>query len=383
MLTKTRVAVFIPSGVGLGYTGPALFLKRLLMAASDEVEARVYAGERTGHASDPGFAPVRLAKAPSSPLEQAMWAIRTFVWIFADRNKVDLVHFHGTYMFKIVGALACVLLRIPFVLVPLASNADMGDQGKLTKWRIVRKLRRYIVGRAAAGFALGASVADELVAAGMPADRVVTIANPVSSNFFGSPRSGREELGRILFVGVLGERKRALLVLDAVAAIRRRGEAITAEFLGPFESTSFESEFRSKIDDLGLNGVVEHTAFSTTVSETMLNDASLLVLPSKVEGMPGAVVEAMAAGVPCLVTAVGSMEEIIVASGGGTIVEPTAESIADAAIALLRNPEMWQVFSKRSRDYATAHFSSKSVASIYVGTISRILGPNRSPLDRK
>lgn len=121
-----------------------------------------------------------------------------------------------------------------------------------------------------------------------------------------------------MFVGRVGRGKRPMLILDAVAALRKRGHAARAVFIGPFEDDAFEQEFRRLSLDLGLNDYLTITGHVAKVHPYLLSDASLFVLPSAQEGLPGALVEALAAGLPCAVTDVGSMGEVVRAARAGT-----------------------------------------------------------------
>ena len=67
--------------------------------------------------------------------------------------------------------------------------------------------------------------------------------------------------------------------------------------------------------------------------------ASLFVLPSRTEGLPLALLEAMWHGVPCIATTVGAVPEVL-ANGAGALVPPEdVDSLADTIRALLEDPE--------------------------------------------
>ena len=368
-----RIAFLIPSGVGTGYTGPGIFLKRLILGAAGDIHPVIYAGLRKGHDHDPEFMPHRWMEFQETNwLEQLKWAVASFYWIIKDSKHFDVVHFHGTFIYKLAGALACIMLRKPYVLVPLASNADISESGRLSGNRFIKPIRRMIVKRAYHSFALGQAVASELVNAGALKQRVTTIQNPVSPDFFENASDHRFENKHIVFIGVVGDRKRALLVLDAVSELVTRGIDVSCSFYGPFQDDHFQNRFEEKVSELGLEHRITHVQFSNCISDVLLDSASVYVLPSKQEGIPGALVESIAAGVPCVVTDAGSMAEIIEDADAGILAAPNVKSIADACEEFLLDRSNWDEHSVRLRSFAIERLSSESVAQSYVSVLRRL-----------
>lgn len=368
-----RIAFLIPSGIGTGYTGPGIFLKRLIQGARLEADSLIYAGLRKGHDHDRNFMPNRWMNFKSvGPFDQVRWALFATIWLVIDRKKFDAVHFHGTFVYKIFPALICILIKKPYVLVPLSADADMSSHGVLSGNRIIKPVRELIVKKAAHGFALGTSISTELIAAGMSPDLVSEIQNPVSPEFFELPKPDRINDRHIVFIGAVGYRKNALLLLDAVAQLRNNSIVEKCTFFGPFESDEFEAEFKGKCETLGIENLVSHIPFSNDIARFLLDNASVFILPSRQEGIPGALVESIAAGVPCIVTDAGSMAQTVTAANCGVIVEPNPESIIEASTLLLENREQWNSYSKNARDYALIHLSAGSIGNGYKEIIRKL-----------
>lgn len=85
----------------------------------------------------------------------------------------------------------------------------------------------------------------------------------------------------------------------------------------------------------------------------------VFVMPSvEREGLPRAVIEAMAQSIPPIVTNVGGMPELVVDRECGLVVPPRdPEALADAIVALARNPGMRREYGRRARERIQTHFN--------------------------
>lgn len=153
---------------------------------------------------------------------------------------------------------------------------------------------------------------------GLPAELVVTIRYAVDLSPFDvlPERSvARARLGVpvdavvIGTVSVLEPRKNIALMLSVIAAVRRRHPTLPLLVVvvgdGPERSDLERRAVREGIAD-----VVRFVGFRRDVA-AILPALDLFVLTSRGEGLPFAVMEAMAAGVPCVVTDVGGNREAV------------------------------------------------------------------------
>jgi glycosyltransferase involved in cell wall biosynthesis len=96
----------------------------------------------------------------------------------------------------------------------------------------------------------------------------------------------------------------------------------------------------------------------------------VFALPSLSEGLPLTLLEAMAAGLPCVATAVGAMPEAIVAERTGLLV-PVGDvaALADTLLRLLRDPnlrrEMGQAGQKRARELFDLKVMTRRYEDLY------------------
>jgi glycosyltransferase involved in cell wall biosynthesis len=190
------------------------------------------------------------------------------------------------------------------------------------------------------------------VCCGLP---VTTIANAVDVDLFepsNAPRSPDQPV-RILSVGRLIERKGQQHLIDATRLLCDRGQAgFEVVLAGTGDS---EAALKAQVVQADLQDVVRFLGF--VPREEMPNvyaAADVFVLPSFNEGMSVALLEAMASGLPVVVTPTGGTEELL--DGNGCLVPwADAAALAETLGKLIGSPELRAVQGRRSRELALRH----------------------------
>jgi glycosyltransferase involved in cell wall biosynthesis len=106
----------------------------------------------------------------------------------------------------------------------------------------------------------------------------------------------------------------------------------------------------------------------------------LFVLPSEQEGMPAAMVEAMACGAPPLGTAISGVSDLIDDGKDGRIVEPTPESLADAFKYYFDSPELIRTHGERCRQKVLERYSANAVLAAYLN-LFQLVRSGKDPCD--
>ncbi|MCI0711457.1 MAG: glycosyltransferase [Chloroflexi bacterium] len=130
-------------------------------------------------------------------------------------------------------------------------------------------------------------------------------------------------------------------------------------------------ELLALINDLNLNGVVELLGERPDVPD-LLQQMDVFVLTSNLEGTPNAVLEAMASGLPCVVTDVGDCRMLIEESGAGFVVPVDDEAgLADHVVKLLRDVEMRGEMQAKALEFVQA-FSTEQLTKNHLAVYDRL-----------
>jgi glycosyltransferase involved in cell wall biosynthesis len=308
----------------------------------------------------PVVSPRRLARSPAMTRE-LHGAIASF----------DIVHLHSVFLWPTQAvARACCRAGVPYVLSPrgMLVRDLIAARGRLRKTLWLALFERRTVRDAAAVVVSSELEAGELAALDLGAAYVEVVPNGLSGEdpaADGGPDDAAPPVLRadgrplLLYLGRLSWKKgvdlaiRALVQLpDARLAIagnddeglRPRLEALAAQ-LGVAERVSFLGEVRGP------------------AKEALLSDARVLVMPSISENFGMAALEAMAAGVPVVLSPGVGLAATVEEARAGLVCERTPQAFAEAVAPLLAQPEAAREMGERGRRLAAERFSWPAIAA--------------------
>lgn len=166
----------------------------------------------------------------------------------------------------------------------------------------------------------------------------VIISNPLRDGLVhnSAPFESREK--EIVSFGRLHPQKRPDVLLDAFAQFHPRHPEYRLSIFG---EGPLEGEMRAQIERLGLGDAVTMHGFHHDI-HSRIGNAAMYVLSSDVEGLPNAMLEAMAIGLPsvCADCSPGGARETIDEFNSGVLVpRGNPQALADAMDALVNDPE--------------------------------------------
>lgn len=212
-----------------------------------------------------------------------------------------------------------------------------------------------------------------LATAFMPDIPIQIIHNGVDLGAFAAERTGRREGPvRILCSGRLIERKGQHHLLEAFARLRQGG--LTDVHLVFAGTGDMEAQLHEQCRQAGLTDRVTFLGYvERERMPAVYADADLFVLPSHSEGMSMALLEAMASGLPVIVTDTGGSEELVEDGVNGRIVRwADVDGLLSAMRGCLSAPSTLQAMGSASRARA-GRFSWSAITRQYLDLLEDCL----------
>ena len=170
---------------------------------------------------------------------------------------------------------------------------------------------------------------------------------------------------RFITVGTVGERKNQILAIKAMEKLKNENVTLTIVGGGPALD-----ECRKYVQSHGLEGKVVFTGATDRVGD-LLEKSDVFLMTSKDEGLPVAAQEAMAVGLPLILTDVGGCRELI--DGNGILIHPVLDEVVEAIRFFADNPEMVETYGKESCSLFKSRFSLMKMQESYIDLIKEIM----------
>ena len=274
------------------------------------------------------------------------------------RRRVALLHVHaasrGSFWRKAALCGLCRLAGVPYVFHLHSGEFPAFYRNECRPWQ--QRLVRRVLAYAAEVLVLTPSWL-ALLRAIEPTAVCRVMLNPVALASHVQPV--QPVALRLLFLGRLRRTKGVFDLLDALPALRRSWPGVRAVLAGDGELQACADAAQR----LGVADIVELPGWIDGADkDRALAEADVLVLPSHAEGLPVCVLEAMAAGVPVVASAVGGIPHALDDGRCGELVPPRDVQALTAALhRMLAEPGHRALLATRARARAEALFSPDSV----------------------
>ena len=272
---------------------------------------------------------------------------------------------------------------LPYILITQGPDIPWYERRYFPLYPILLPIIKFIWNHAAMVTAQSI-VSKKLIARTSPRLEVRIIHNGVEiERFAPTPmdlsKRGRQQPMTFVCCGRFIERKGQHHLLKAADLLNKRGYArrFRIMLVGTGDG---EKQLRDQTKQLALQDAVTFAGLvSHDIMPQIYTEADVFVLPSYNEGMSVALLEALASGLPAIVTETGGTAELI--NGNGFIV-PWADpiSLADVMEKFLREPALCRRMGKRSQEISRG-FSWKATAQAYLDLNSACLSDSSGALD--
>ncbi len=291
------------------------------------------------------------------------------------RGRVALLHLHVAARGSVVRKACFVLLgRVFGIPVVLHMHGADFERFVAERGRFGRALVAAVFRAADGVVCLGARARDHARdVLGVAPDRLAIVPNGVA---LAAPRPVRDDRGdtdpRIAFVGALGVRKGLDTLLDALAdpALAAVPLAVTIIGNGDVAHWTAEAARRGVADRVHFTGWLPNAAARAAIAAS-----DILVLPSREEALPVAILEAMAEGVAVIATPVGEVADAVVDGETGLLVPPgDAAALARAIASLAGDPDRRGRLAVAGRARVETWFRLEHVADRLARLFGRAIG---------
>ncbi len=289
--------------------------------------------------------------------------------------RPDLAIFHSTFV-PVHGRIARLLQRhrVPYILCP---RGGLTGRALATKWLKKRLGRLWFFDRLVAhAQAIHYLTPGELEASG-PWDRPVIV---VGNGTWPPPptclaRPGQQARRHLTFLGRLDIQQKGLDVLleaCALVADRLRAAHATVSLYGS-DFRGSTARLASHIAQRDLASVVKLSgAVMGQAKAAALRQADVFLHPSRFEGHPNAVLEALSYGVPCLVSRATNVADEIVAAGAGWEVPLDPQGLGEALVRVVHmDSSELLAYGQRARQWILQQYTWDRIAKKTVDAYRR------------
>ncbi len=281
--------------------------------------------------------------------------------------RIELVHSHG-YRCDILGFMAARQVGIPII------STVHGWTPVSRSLRCYEYLDRLFLRRFDRIICVSRPLYEGLYDV-VPQERLFFVPNAVARHDGDAPvpEAGDRDGRTILYVGRLSPEKGLDLLLRACALLTERRD-IRLLLLG---DGPCREEYERLVRELGVAEQVLFLGHQSDV-DSFYRRADMLILPSRTEGLPMTLLEAMSRGVPIIATRVGGMPDLIRDGETGILVSPEDPvALKDAILRLLADPSEARALGARGRSMVRQEYAvgpwARRIESLYFGAISETI----------
>jgi glycosyltransferase involved in cell wall biosynthesis len=229
-------------------------------------------------------------------------------------------------------------------------------------------------------------IKDELIKEGINHNKITVISNAVDLDKFSPNISGeavRKKYGLsgkrvLLSVGRISPYKGLAETIKAVSMLDKRFCDVVFLIVGPKFGEAYYRNLLNLVNELNLK---ERVIFTGNISHSDLSQfyaaTDIFLFPTRGEGNPLVLLEAMASGLPIISSNIPSILEILSQKEGLLINTRYSQNIAEAIVKLLDAPEIRLKLGENARKKAEKEFCWEAVCNRLISLLKSLINPEK------
>ncbi len=201
--------------------------------------------------------------------------------------------------------------------------------------------------------------------------KIEVIPNGVDTTRYRVAENRNWEFPRMLWAGRLVYQKGLDILVEALGDLKNLPWELTIIGDGSYRAALEQQAHQMGIADrIVITGWLDRKEM-----DRFYQQANLFVFPSRHEGMPNAILEAMACGLPVIASHIAGNEELVLPDETGLLVPPQdAKAFRQALRILLTDPEKRKRMGLAARQRVEAHYTWEQIAHQYLVLLQRMVG---------
>ncbi len=323
------------------------------------------------HEVHEGVPMFRLVAMPKRGLDGPVWLLSLLFFLLLRRNTFDVYHVHDIGWSLVAARLVGWLYGKPVVAHP---HAGSGATVRAVNGQWNAALVRWALRHAEAGIAFSDEMAGQLAALSMAAERIQRLPNTIDTGRFRPDPTQSRAGATVLYVGRLSEEKGVTVLLTAWPLVQQQLPAARLLLVGDGpQRAALETQAAS----LGIRESVTFVGAVQEGTERYYQQATLFVLASHREGVPIALLEALACGLPVVASRLPSVEQIVEEGVNGLLVPPGDHvALAETLVQGLARGDR-DALGRAGRALVEQHYSLERVLGQYQGLYESLMQQRR------
>lgn len=314
------------------------------------------------------------------PVIHELFYLTSLAWqLFIHRHEYDIIHLFQAQLSVFVAVIMGNILEKK-VIIRSSNTGPEGVAQLQTQLPFGRWLFRLLDSRVDAFVAVSRAMLEEFAAVGFSQEKCHLISNGVElpdttandreENWIGLDLPELEEKMVALYVGRLTQHKGVETLVLAWRKVVREYPRAHLLLLG---DGTLKEKLAEQVQEMGIAEKVSLLGKVTNVSD-FLRVADMFILPSQYEGMPNAILEAMAYGLPVVTSRVSGAQDVIIDNHNGVLADlDSPEKIAKEMLALIASPGKRTTLGRAALQTIEENYSMSVVSGLYIQLYQSLL----------